>query len=522
MPKYSLRLPGRVLDLLCLVLIVAALVVIMRPYLSTVYWLGDEGIILHGLRRMRDGETIYRDFFEYLPPGVFALTGAWLHLLPFSLLSARLFVVLMCALTAVATYLACRHAGGGRVLSAFLPVAWTWMSQGSFTQVNHHLISLPLSMLALLATLRALEAPGTARGWSFVAGLIAGATLSVTQHRGVLACIAAFASMLGPRERWRLLPTLILGGAVVPSLVVAGLLALGIAGDAFRDVVLFTLTRYEKIQDVPFGSWPTPANWPLVGLFPLALGGALLSVLLDWQRWRDDPRPRAYLAFAVAGLLGCFPRADTIHIAWCAPLGLPLLVYLLGRLATALQGWLRWAPATAVVLLCLPSGQEARWNASRVHRMPSVETALGEVRVPDAAHRMLLLRLGALPPRQAVFSYPYLPLLPVLTGHRHVARNDVFMQWFTSPEQFADACRAVMVGADWVVLDRKWMSPTFIRQVFPAMPPDDPPEFEAFNRAMEEGFELDASYGNFQLRRRSPAAEPALCAPILVAAAPPR
>jgi len=54
-------------------LITAALCV---PLIRYVWWLGDEGVLLHGAERMLRGEKIYIDFFQFLPPGGFMIMGS--------------------------------------------------------------------------------------------------------------------------------------------------------------------------------------------------------------------------------------------------------------------------------------------------------------------------------------------------------------------------------------------------------------------------------------------------------------
>ena len=41
------------------------------PFLRIVFLLGDEGVLLQGADRLLRGERLYREFFEFLPPGGF-------------------------------------------------------------------------------------------------------------------------------------------------------------------------------------------------------------------------------------------------------------------------------------------------------------------------------------------------------------------------------------------------------------------------------------------------------------------
>src|SRR6185369_13207939 len=55
------------------------------PFLRSIFSLGDEGVLLQGAERLLRGERLYRDFFEFLPPGGFLLTAGWFGLTNVSL-----------------------------------------------------------------------------------------------------------------------------------------------------------------------------------------------------------------------------------------------------------------------------------------------------------------------------------------------------------------------------------------------------------------------------------------------------
>src|SRR5258708_5708963 len=59
------------------------------PFFHSVFWLGDEGVLLHGAERILRGDGLYTDFFEFLPPGGFLITAAWFGMAGMSMESAR-------------------------------------------------------------------------------------------------------------------------------------------------------------------------------------------------------------------------------------------------------------------------------------------------------------------------------------------------------------------------------------------------------------------------------------------------
>src|SRR5215471_4575225 len=106
--------------LLCVGLAAAAWSV---PFIHVIWWMADEGILLHAAQRMRRGERLYRDFFEYLPPGGFVLVEAWLRLFGMSFMAARGLLLGAIVGTAGFTFLACRTASNSAPLSAGLTIA---------------------------------------------------------------------------------------------------------------------------------------------------------------------------------------------------------------------------------------------------------------------------------------------------------------------------------------------------------------------------------------------------------------
>src|ERR1700692_4315225 len=82
------------------------------PFLRSVFSLGDEGILLQGADRLLRGERLYRDFFEFQPPGGFLLTAGWFGLTGVSFFSARVlaafnFIGIACILYSVMLRVSC-------------------------------------------------------------------------------------------------------------------------------------------------------------------------------------------------------------------------------------------------------------------------------------------------------------------------------------------------------------------------------------------------------------------------------
>ena len=122
-----------------------------------------------------------------------------------------------------------------------------------------------------------------------------------------------------------------------------------------------------------------------------------------------------------------------------------------------------------------------------------------------------IARIASTPSGDRFLFYPYMPLLPFLTAREHVAAYDIFVPGYTLASQYREACGATMRDAAWLVIDRTWTDPAFLRAMFPAMGDVAPPEVKAFEEALERGFGFVARDGSFELRRRTEEADESLC-----------
>ena len=227
-------------------------VILCLPFSRTVSW-ADEGVLLHGAERLLHGDKLYTDFFEFLPPGGFLITAGWFTIFGTSIISARLLQILTITAIASLTYLACLRISKSSFFSSFLAIAWIVMSQGFWTQLNHHWFTTLFSMLALWTVLNTIDDNRSARG-PIIAGLAAGAAGMITPTRGALAVIASVMAFIDLQRNLKEAILFLLAVAVVPICLVVYVASEGTLTTSFNDVVLFTLAHYASIQSVPFAS----------------------------------------------------------------------------------------------------------------------------------------------------------------------------------------------------------------------------------------------------------------------------
>ena len=489
-------------------------VVVGAPFLRYVASLGDEGVLLHAAMRMLGGEVLYRDIFGILPPAGYLIVTAWMKLFGVAFASVRVLAIGVMAGIAALIYAASRLSSGSRPLAALVAIAWVVLSSGTLTVINHHWFTTATSMASAVC-LFLLANGSPSRVAAVAAGFFAGAAVMTTSTRGALMCVAVLVVLLAvPTIRCRLVSA-VAGMVAVPTAMVLYVAGHGALTAAVDDVIWFPVLHYGGIQSVPFGSGTSMQHLALVVLLPVALvlAGAAL-VLGRGAEWRD-PRFRMSLALAVVGLVGCYPRPDSVHIAFAVPLACPLFA----RAAAGAPGLGRIAVTLLIGLSLVGLGQ-TMGTAILVSRSPGVETARGVV-VPDRSiaageFAELMFQIDHVPSDGAFFFYPYSPLLPYLTGRRHAAAIDLMVPGYTSAEQFRNACARVAAEAQWVVVDRQWSDPNFLRRIFPAMRHPDPAEKTEFEALLLSGFaEIVFASGRFELRKRSGPGLAARCDRIL-------
>lgn len=503
--------PNRSSDNWWLLLVALVAGATCAPFLHTIYGLGDEGMLLRGAERILNGSRLYVDFWEFLPPGGFYLTAAWLSISGISLLSARLLAASAIVGIACFTFLASRQASRNAPLSALFTIGWLVLSQGVWTQLNHHWFTTMFSMVAAWASLASFESPHQRWRWPLLAGLAAGTASMVTPTRGALAMIAAATAFLNLRRQRAELIVYLLGGALVPLGLVAYLVWDNAFTAAYQDVIVWTGRRYAPIQYVPFGAFADLQNRPLRYLFPL---GFLLTCFVFWRNGRSclSDRPlMTCVVFGFAGFVGCFPRPDIVHIAFAAPLALPLLANCLVQVTRSWHAIARYVAVAILVVIGVPSLRSFSWTYQKALAATPIQTPRGAVAFIRQWDAKFVERIAAMPADDGYFFYPYMPMLPFLTARQHVSKYDIFVPGYTLGFEYQDACRSAVRHASWLVIDPRWMKPGWWKEVWPAIRDEAPPEKRRFERALESSFDLVERDETFELRHRREDAKDAFC-----------
>ena len=444
------------------------------------------------------GKLPYRDFFDFILPGIFYLVAGLIKLFGVSMVAFRL--------TALAMILGC-IAITLHLARAFLP-RWGWITLGlllwvfhlpTLMELQHHLCSAFTGMLALLCLWHAtLQETGQRPKFTLLAGFLIGLTTLFTQTLGVTLGVALGAFLLVYRMQHEKQPfgrslLLVLTNLTLPALLPIALTygyfasqgALGNLWDSTFTYLargnyaattshIYFLDGWNRLfsySKVLFRNGPITLN-----LLFMILSGILPLVGLIWppahllkKRWRHGQKDPSlsltdwrllYLWMAGIGFfLAIFSYPNTRMVLWHA---WPL--YLLAWVA--IQGIWQHRPTLqktfGVVLilgilasLCLSTNTSLNLlNAPRVISYGTRESGLTSEASSDyieASNQLLRLLHEQSPPGTNLFVYNGAPELYFLTHRDNPTRYQILMAIYNTPEQIEEALR-----------DLRRKKPTFI------------------------------------------------------------
>jgi hypothetical protein len=352
-----------------LALLVFAAIVAYLVYLPRTLSRADESHFLYEAKRIRDGEVMYRDFFQFVTPGASYIMALLFRVFGTSIQTARVATAALHGLMGVVIFACCRTLGVRWLLAMVPPVAFLALGQSAWQFASWHWFSAFFTVLVLLAMLRT---PWAARPrTAIVPGIAVGLVAAVQQQKGVAVALGVLLIFLldhaidrrYPRPgSWRDLAARVACFGAGVALVMVPLLLAFIAAAGFDPVyqalVRFPLVNYRKSFTSSWGKvlWVTAGSAKLtcpviLAYLPLALVPAALRLVAGVARAADRAAVRqltVLLVSAGAATLSIWYFPDFIHIAFIAPVFLvaagEALDWLLGAAETALR---RGAPAAA-------------------------------------------------------------------------------------------------------------------------------------------------------------------------------
>lgn len=420
----------------------------------------DESYYLYESKRIYDGEVLYRDVFDIVPPLAFWLMAAGYALLGVDLSTARLLAAGVQGGIAIALFVACRQVGVRRSLALAAAAAQVAICWPMWPQATPHWVA-TLCMQAFLISLLALPAAAATARWA-IPGAVLGLLVGTQHHQAPHFAVAGLAVLLfdtwvafpaGQRAAamWRRIAAYGLGGAacVVPILA----LAIAPAGFApvYEALVYHPLFGYRAAFGTSWGSLLALKAELLADWFPRLLRGLpwVGVAMLGLAAWagvrRDWPRARSAFVLAVVGAMAMASIAyypDLIHYAYVVGVffvGAALLAELAAQaLPVRLGGALATAAAAALIA---GSAWHLHGVAARtMARVPlRLETAFGTVAAaPDDLHALIYPAVRPLvdaDPERLLFTAPAFASLYLITGAKNPTPFQLVVAGYNSAAQ---------------------------------------------------------------------------------------
>ena len=437
--------PARIVDLVYLVLLLAFAAAIAYPrWRAWVDW-RDEGLLAYGAVRVTNGEIPHRDFVSLQPPLSYYTTAAVFKCFGISLLSLRIFGLLLFFLLPLLIYgIARKFVGPILSLAAAAPACILGMPYMRFV---------PFAVwqgitASFAAMLFFVSAALTKRPWlAFVSGCLTAVSLFLRHDQALYTSIAILIFVIAlafsqdesiSRPNLRRTSLLwIVGIAVVALPVIVAWWSIGALPETFRQLVVFPFATYRKTSSLPFprllaqSSFLDSATAALfyIPLCTLAISAVYLAQSLIRRRFNFRHAVLLFLlVWAALFYLQVLVRSDVTHLLITLP---PFFIL-------AAFGW---------SIVC-----EKISNPSKTRIVLSTVLAvvvglflwiLRPVALPDMSQQTELLNLprggvrvaqadtiadffrnlqASVPPNRSILALPYQPMFYFLSERRNPTR----------------------------------------------------------------------------------------------------
>jgi hypothetical protein len=432
----------------------------------------DESYFLYEAKRLRDGELLYRDVFEFVTPLAGYAMAALFWLCGTTLATARISMACLHALTGAVLYATSRRLDVRMELALLVPLAYLVGCEAVWPYASWHWFSTCLTAILLWSMV---AAPWATRArWAFVPGLVSGALIGVQQQRGVvLAAGTALVLVLDflvdrrfpQRASWQgLAARLAYFAAGVATVVVPMLLtfaALAGSGPLYDALVRFPLDSYRTSFVRPSFRRAWGAEAPLHAAeytYGAVLTYSPLAVVLPIAMWasgvlrgRDRQAVRqlsALIVLCVFSALSIRYYPDVIHIAFIAGMFWVAAAVSLEWILNAVRPPARSRRAGVLVAAVLGAGLVLTLvrYARLLHQQYPIahQTAFGRIDFHTRWEPLFIdtaRELLAATPSRELFCYPQLSA-PYLTTGAHNPTPYQFLLAGVSPQhQIAETLR---------------------------------------------------------------------------------
>lgn len=425
----------------------------------------DESYFLYESVRIRNGEVMYRDIFQFITPLASYLMAFLFWVFGTDIGTAHLATAALHGSSVVLLFCLCRQLAVQREIAVVTGIAYLAVCQPTWPYASPHWFATQgvLWIVVALVTARWQEQP---RG-SIVVGIATGVLVAIQQQKGVVMAAGVLAILVvdhlagaGFSRRAPALAKRLVYFAVGLLAVVVPLLVVSVAMAGLEPV-------YDALVRFPLVSYPNTlrVRWGRLIVFAKAYGDLTFPILLRWIPlilipmvaawcWYTATATNQHRQYLLTVLIGCAAASvvsilyypDLIHIAFIAPV---FLVCLAETSQWALERGMRsWtAPASRILVVALLVVLVPRLvsNYARAWRLHPVshDTAFGRLdftgRFYPALNDEVQRRLEDVPGRR-IYAYPNFASIYLTAG----ANNPTPFQYFRAGQSPAEHTRRVL------------------------------------------------------------------------------
>lgn len=415
----------------------------------------DEAYFLVEAKRVAGGEVMYRDIFEFIPPGAVYIMAAAFRLFGTTMEVARNVTAIFHAIAAVLLSVTCRHFALARPLAAVVPLGYVALCQSAWPYASWHWFSSFLLVMQCWVLCRT-RWTGSLRE-AFIPGLVSGASIGVQHQRGLPVALGVGVLLIllhiearrwHRNQRWSTLvgqlATYVAGMACIlvplmlPSLWLAGLDAL------IEGMIRFPFETYRPTFRTVWGAVGpltkdfAPYTMPLLlRNAPLVLVVVALRILFELVRAGDEravQRYTAVLVLSLSAIASVWYYADFIHVAFVAAVFFVAAGASLAWLVQPLRRWPLFSAAMALLIAvacAAPLGGQLQRNYARAWTTYKVsrDTAFGRVDFATKWEPVLIdatREALAQVPGAELFAYPTLAAPYLTSGGKNPTRYQFF------------------------------------------------------------------------------------------------
>ncbi len=214
----------------------------------------DEGLYYFEAWKMRQGEVIYRDFFEFIGPGIFFFIRSIWAVFGMSTGAVRNVLFLLLAIETGLVYWLAKRVLKSHFLAGVPALAYLFLAkQSSWWAIDHHLLTHFLVVMTSCVLVNAYEKGGRWKIW--LVGLTTGTAFCTTQHTGglliatTLLWVVTAVARRSSVSQWRAVFLFATGAAIPLGALFSYLIAHHALVDAYECTYRWVLEGYHATEE---------------------------------------------------------------------------------------------------------------------------------------------------------------------------------------------------------------------------------------------------------------------------------